>query len=136
MLAAVLVFGALTSVSFRAEISWPGWVFAVLASFVARPLTRWPSFLSSGLDLREQAAAMWFGPEGFASGVYGLLVLESGTTAASEMFHLVALTIVLSILLHSSTDVVVARTFDELREAPAWHGVLRRRSRGAAPDRR
>ncbi|MFI6133951.1 sodium:proton antiporter, partial [Micromonospora sp. NPDC051141] len=43
-----------------------------------------------------------------------------------EVFHLVALTIVISILAHSSTDVVVARAFDESRETPAWHGVLRR----------
>ncbi len=135
-LAALLVFGALISVSFLAEISWPGWVFAALAIFVARPVALWLSFLRSGLDLREQAAAMWFGPKGFASVVYGLLVLDSGITAANEIFHLVALTIVLSILLHSSTDVVVARTFDERREAPAWHGVLRRSSRTAARDRR
>jgi hypothetical protein len=50
---------------------------------------------------------------------------------ADEIFHLVALTIVLSILLHSSTDVVVARGFDERAEAPAWHGVLRRSGRPA-----
>jgi len=126
-LAALLVFGALISVQFLAEISWPGWVFAVLAIFVARPVALWLSFLRSGLDMREQAAAMWFGPKGFASVVYGLLVLESGITAANEIFHLVALTIVMSILLHSSTDVVVARAFDEEAETPAWHGVLRRR---------
>lgn len=128
-LAALLVFGALISVSFLRDISWPGWVFAVLAIFVARPLALWLSFLRSGLGMREQAAAMWFGPKGFASVVYGLLVLDSGITAADEIFHLVALTIVLSILLHSSTDVVVARGFDEEREAPAWHGILRRSGR-------
>ncbi|GAA3346317.1 cation:proton antiporter [Amorphoplanes nipponensis] len=128
-LAALLVFGALISLEFLAEISWTGWIFAVLAIFVARPVALWLSFLRSGLDLREQAAAMWFGPKGFASVVYGLLVLESGILAANEIFHLVALTIVMSILLHSSTDVVVARAFDEEAETPAWHGVLRRRVR-------
>jgi NhaP-type Na+/H+ or K+/H+ antiporter len=128
-LAALLVFGALISLDFLADISWTGWVFAFLAIFAARPLALWLSFLRSGLDLREQAAAMWFGPKGFASVVYGLLVLESGIAAANEIFHLVALTIVISILLHSSTDVVVARAFDEEAEAPAWHGVLRRRVR-------
>ncbi len=51
--------------------------------------------------------------------VYGLIVLESGILAANEIFHLVAVTIVLSILLHSSTDVVVARAFDEQAEVPA-----------------
>jgi sodium/hydrogen antiporter len=128
-LAALLVFGALISPAFLADISWTGWVFAVLAIFVARPVALWLSFLRSGLDMREQAAAMWFGPKGFASVVYGLLVLESGISAANDIFHLVALTIVISIVLHSSTDVVVARAFDEESEAPAWHGVLRRRVR-------
>jgi NhaP-type Na+/H+ or K+/H+ antiporter len=128
-LAALLVFGALISLEFLADISWTGWVFAFLAIFVARPVALWLSFLRSGLDLREQAAAMWFGPKGFASVVYGLIVLESGITAANEIFHLVAVTIVLSIILHSSTDVVVARAFDEEAEAPAWRGVLRRRVR-------
>jgi NhaP-type Na+/H+ or K+/H+ antiporter len=128
-LAALLVFGALISVDFLGDISWQGWVFAILAIFVARPVALWLSFLGAGLGMREQAAAMWFGPKGFASVVYGLLVLESGIAAADAIFHLVALTIVISILLHSSTDVVVARGFDEARETPAWHGVLRRRLR-------
>jgi sodium/hydrogen antiporter len=132
-LAALLVFGALISPGFLAEISWTGWVFAILAIFVARPIALWLSFLGSGLDMREQAAAMWFGPKGFASVVYGLLVLESGIPAADAIFHLVAVTIVLSILLHSSTDIVVARGFDDEAETPAWHGVLRRRIR---PERR
>jgi sodium/hydrogen antiporter len=123
------VFGALISPSFIGEISWTGWVFAILAIFVARPVALWLSFLRSGLDVREQAAAMWFGPKGFASVVYGLLVLEAGIIAADDIFHLVALTIVLSIVLHSSTDVVVARAFDEESEAPAWYGVVRRRVR-------
>jgi NhaP-type Na+/H+ or K+/H+ antiporter len=130
-LAALLVFGALISPGFIGEISWTGWVFAILAIFVARPVALWLSFLRSGLDLREQAAAMWFGPKGFASVVYGLIVLESGITAADDIFHLVALTIVLSIVLHSSTDVVVARAFDDQAETPAWHGVLRRGVRRA-----
>ncbi|GAB1692879.1 cation:proton antiporter [Krasilnikovia sp. M28-CT-15] len=125
-LAALLVFGALISPAFLAEISWQGWVFALLAIFLARPVALWVSFLRSGLDLREQAAAMWFGPKGFASVVYGLLVLESGIAAADVVFHLVAVTIVLSIVLHSSTDVVIARWFDDAAETPAWHGVLRR----------
>jgi NhaP-type Na+/H+ or K+/H+ antiporter len=136
-LAALLVFGALISLEFLAEIPWTGWIFAVLALVVARPVALWLSFLGSKLNLREQAAAMWFGPKGFASVVYGLLVLESGIAAADQVFHLVALTIVLSILAHSSTDVLVARAFDEARETPRWHGVLdkvrRRRNATGSP---
>jgi NhaP-type Na+/H+ or K+/H+ antiporter len=91
------------------------------------------SFLGARLSAREQLAAMWFGPKGFASVVYGLLVLTSGIAAAGSIFGLVAATIVLSILLHSSTDVVVARSFDDPGEAPAWHGPLRRIGIGSRP---
>ncbi|MGH8876997.1 MAG: cation:proton antiporter [Stackebrandtia sp.] len=132
-LAALLVFGALISPVFLAEIGFAGWVFVVVAIIVARPLALWLSFLRAGLNLREQAAAMWFGPKGFASVVYGLIVLESGIAAADVLFHLIAGTIVVSILLHSSTDVVVARWFDDTAETPAWHHHVRRlRDRGRA----
>ena len=53
---------------------------------------------------------------------------QSGIPAADEIFHLVALTIVLSILLHSSTDVLVARAFDDERGNPGL-------ARHAAPQR-
>jgi NhaP-type Na+/H+ or K+/H+ antiporter len=112
-LAAILVFGALITPTFLfGEIAWAGWVFAVLAIVVARPLALLVSFLGTRLPAKEQLAAMWFGPKGFASVVYGLLVLESGVERSDEVFHLVALVIVLSILAHSSTDVLVARQFD------------------------
>jgi sodium/hydrogen antiporter len=130
-LAALLVFGALISMEFLGEIAWVGWVFAILALVLARPLALGVSFVGSGLSLREQVAAMWFGPKGFASVVYALLVLESGIPAADEVFHLVALTIVLSILAHSSTDVVVARTFER---DPTWRAP-RSPATGGAGDR-
>jgi len=50
--------------------------------------------------------------------VYGLLILHSDVAARSELFHLVALVVVASIIAHSSTDVVVARWFE-----PATTGV-------------
>lgn len=130
-LAALLVFGTLIAPEFLGEIPWTGWVFALLALVVARPIALWMSFWGSGLEMREQAAAMWFGPKGFASVVYGLIVLSSGIGAADEIFHLVALTITLSIIAHSSTDVIVARMFDEAREMPTWYAAVRRRSRRA-----
>lgn len=109
---AILVFGALITPTFLfREIAVSGWVFAVLALVVAHPVALPVSFVRSVIPERQQAAAMWFGPKGFASVVYGLLVLESGVADADEIFHLVALVIVLSILTHSSTDVLVARQF-------------------------
>ncbi|MEW2385824.1 cation:proton antiporter [Micromonospora sp. NPDC047707] len=123
-LAALLVFGALISVEFLGEIHWTGWVFAVLAIAVARPVALAVSFLGSHLTRTEQFAAMWFGPKGFASVVYGLLVLQAGIAAADEVFHLVALTVVLSILAHSSTDLAIARIFDPAT-TPHWYERLR-----------
>lgn len=134
-LAALLVFGALISWEFLTEISWTGWVFAILAIVVARPLALWISFFRSGPGMREQAAAMWFGPKGFASVVYGLLVLESQIAAADKIFHLVALTIVLSILAHSSTDIVVARAFDESTKSRSGTGCCAAAANAKPPGR-
>jgi NhaP-type Na+/H+ or K+/H+ antiporter len=134
-LAALLVFGALLTPTLLGDIGWPGWVFVLFAIVVARPVALWLSFLGARLTAREQLAAMWFGPKGFASVVYGLLVLTSGIAAAGDIFELVAATIVLSILLHSSTDVLVARGFDDPSEAPAWHGPLHRLGIGRRPAR-
>ena len=108
------------------SVGWTGWLFAILALVLARPLAIWISFLGSGLSVREQAAVAWFGPKGFASVVYGLIVLASGIAASQQIFQLVAVTIVASILLHSSTDVPVARWFDDERDVPAWYGAARR----------
>ncbi len=116
-LAALLVFGALITPSFLGEVSLGGWAFAVLALIFARPLALLIALVRSRLALQEKAAAAWFGPKGFASVVYGLVVLNSSIDSAGTIFHLVAITVALSIVLHSSTDIVVARSFDESEEA-------------------
>ncbi|MEU4235237.1 cation:proton antiporter [Nonomuraea sp. NPDC026600] len=132
-LAALLVFGALITPALLGSVGWTGWLFAILALVLARPAAIWLSFLGSGLSVREQAAVAWFGPKGFASVVYALIVLSSGIAASQQVFQLVAVTIVASILLHSSTDIVVARGFDDERDVPAWFGKARR-LRGRLPE--
>ncbi|MFE0156282.1 cation:proton antiporter [Nonomuraea sp. NPDC059007] len=125
-LVALLVFGALITPALLGSVGWQGWLFAIAALVLARPVAIWVSFLGSGLSVREQAAVAWFGPKGFASVVYSLIVLASGIAASQQVFQLVAVTIVASILLHSSTDIVVARGFDDERDVPAWFGRLRK----------
>jgi NhaP-type Na+/H+ or K+/H+ antiporter len=110
-LAALLVFGALMSPAFLAETPLSQYVFAGVVLLAARPLALAVALLGSRLDWREWVAAAWFGPKGFASVVYALLILNAGIERAETMFHLIALVIVLSILAHSSTDVLVARWF-------------------------
>jgi sodium/hydrogen antiporter len=117
-LAAIMVFGALISPSFLSEVPLSGYIFAASALVVARPVAIGLSFLGTDLPWQEQAAVAWFGPKGFASVVYGLIVLESGARHADEMFHLIALTVALSILAHSSSDVPIAKYFARARERP------------------
>ena len=86
-----------------------GYVFAFLALFVARPLSLTLSLAGSRLSFREMAAASWFGPRGFSSVFFAMLILGSSVPQAGPIFNLMAVVIAASIVLHSSTDVMVAR---------------------------
>jgi len=106
---ALLVFGALITPDRLSDLGLGAWTVAVLSILLVRPAAMALSLLRTPLNRRERAAAAWFGPKGFASVVYGLLVLKAGPADADQVFDLVAVTIALSIVLHSSTDVPVAR---------------------------
>ncbi|WP_437589033.1 cation:proton antiporter domain-containing protein [Sorangium sp. So ce1000] len=110
-LAALFLFGALVSHDLLAGVGARGLAFAALALVAVRPAALALALLGGGLDRREWVAVAWFGPKGFASVVYGLLILRSGAPRADEMFHLIALVVAGSIVAHSSTDVLVARWF-------------------------
>ena len=58
-------------------------------------------------------AAAWFGPRGFASVVYGLLVLGSGVRRAPFLFHIISIVIIGSMIAHSTTDTPIARWFQK-----------------------
>ncbi|GHF32191.1 NhaP-type Na+/H+ or K+/H+ antiporter [Amycolatopsis bartoniae] len=107
--AALLVFGALITVDRLSHLTFGGWGLAVLAILLVRPAALLLSLLRTPLTRQERVTAAWFGPKGFASVVYGLLALQSGIPGSETVFDLVAVTIALSIVLHSSTDVPVAR---------------------------
>lgn len=106
--AALLVFGALITPERLSHLTVGGWLVAALAILLVRPAAMALSLVRTPLSGRERAAAAWFGPKGFASVVYGLHALQSGIPDAAVVFDLVAVTIALSIVLHSSTDVPVA----------------------------
>lgn len=110
--AALLVFGALITPDRIADLTIGDWLIAVIAILLVRPAAMLLSLLRTTLPGRERAAAAWFGPKGFASVVYGLLALQAGIPAGDHVFDLVAITIALSIVLHSSTDVPVAKALE------------------------
>lgn len=110
-LLAILVFGALISPAILADVGVAGYVFAVLLLVLARPLAVEIALVRSGLDKWERLTVAWFGPKGFASVLYGLLVLNSSVPGADMLFHVIVVAVVLSIVAHSSTDVPIADAF-------------------------
>ncbi len=116
--AALLLFGALITPDRLSHLGWQGWLLAILAIVVVRPASMLLSLVKTGMARAEKLTAAWFGPKGFASVVYGLLVLQAGIPNGEKLFDLIAVTIALSIILHSSTDVPVAH---KLRIEPPDH---------------
>lgn len=108
-LAALLVFGALVTPATVAGFSVGTWLFVLLVLLLVRPVAVGVSLAGSSLGWREIGSAAWFGPKGFASVVYALLILESGLAEGPRIYHVVAAVMTLSIVAHSSTDVLVAR---------------------------
>ncbi len=94
------------------------YLFAVLSLILVHPIAIEIALLGSRMDWLERLAAAWFVPKGFATVVYGLLILKARLSEGEHLFHLTALVIVLSIVAHSSTDVFVARWFRKEEEHP------------------
>ncbi|MGB8939089.1 MAG: cation:proton antiporter [Streptomyces sp.] len=110
--AALLVFGALLTPQLFGDLSVGGYVAVILAIVLIRPASLLLSLLGTRIERREKLVAAWFGPKGFASVVYGLLVLQAGIPEGGQAYTLIAVCIAFSIVAHSSTDVPIARLFD------------------------
>ncbi|MCZ4123919.1 MULTISPECIES: cation:proton antiporter [unclassified Streptomyces] len=109
--AALLVFGALLTPALFGSLSVGGYVVVVLAIVLIRPASLLIALLGTRIDRRERWVAAWFGPKGFASVVYGLLVLQAGIPHGEQAYTLIAVCIAVSIAVHSSSDVPIARLF-------------------------
>ena len=77
-LAALLVFGALLAPRFFTGLPALQYGFIVLSVFAVRPIAIGIALLRSGLSTQNIRLAGWFGPKGFASVIYGLLILQAG----------------------------------------------------------
>lgn len=114
-LGAVMVLGALITPDFFRQMPGQAYLFAAIALVVIRPAALGIALGRRRLRLREFATVAWFGPKGFSSVLYGLFLVK--VPNGTFLLSLVALTVALSIVAHSSTDVVVARSFR--RRGPA-----------------
>ncbi len=83
-------------------------VVALITILVARPLPIAVVLLGSRLQRRERLAVGWFGPKGFASVAYGVIVASSTLPDADKILAVVTVVVLVSVVAHSSTDVAVA----------------------------
>ncbi|MEO9222128.1 MAG: cation:proton antiporter [Mycobacteriaceae bacterium] len=113
---ALLIFATLLTRPLIELIGVGGWVLAVFTVFVARPLPVLVSLIRSNLDRRERLTAAWFGPKGFASVVYALLLLHSDLAQRVEIVALVAAAVLVSVVVHASSDVPVAAVFAQVED--------------------
>lgn len=108
-LLALLLFGAAMAPRFFVALSPWAYIFVFLATFAVRPLAILLAMGGAGLSLRETWVIGWFGPKGFASVVYGLMIVQAGLP---QLAHLVGLAVTTSIVIYSSTDIFVGRWFE------------------------
>jgi sodium/hydrogen antiporter len=116
-LASIMILGTLLTGQFLADVGWLGVAFAILSLVAVRPLALSLALLRGGLSWQEWAAAAWFGPRGFATVFFSLLVLQAGVPGGERLYHLLGMVVVASIVAHSSTDVPVAQWFRRQGEA-------------------
>lgn len=109
---------------------WVALVVAVGVVAVTRPLPVVGVLVGTPLTPRERAAVAWFGPKGFASVAYAVIVLFSGMPGAQAVFTLTTVTVLLSVVVHSSTDVPVAAWLQD-PEGPLSRRVAAARQRRA-----
>jgi NhaP-type Na+/H+ or K+/H+ antiporter len=99
-----VAFGALLSFGALFDDGWAA-VGVVVALFViARPLAVWLALAGTGTSWQTKAFMGWFGPKGVATMTFSLFVLSSGVPGADRIFHLCALAVFVSILVHGLTD--------------------------------
>jgi sodium/hydrogen antiporter len=111
-LAALLIFGARVAPVLFAPMPVTDYVFAALALLVVRLAAIELSFIGTGLPQKEILTIGWFGPKGFSSVVYALMVLRVGTEATTHVARVSGLVIAASIVLYASTDIFVGRWFE------------------------
>ena len=99
-----LIFGATMAPQALAHAGWQTFVYAALSLTVIRMV---PVFLSLlGLNLRSSTVGFlgWFGPRGIASILFGLVVVgRSVLEGAEEIFSVVLVTVLFSVVLHGLT---------------------------------
>lgn len=107
-LAALFVFGLGLSL----HIGWGEIVFTAFALLLARPVALLLAVPPTGvLSRREWLVAARFGPRGFASLFYAVMIAHAHIPHGQRVYAVIGLVVLCSVIVHSSTDTMIARRF-------------------------
>ena len=116
--AALLAFASLLDRQVFVEAGILGFVLAVVVIAVCRPVPLLLALAGTSTPTKERWAVAWFGPKGFASLAYAVIVAGSGMPGASSVLALTTVAVLVSVVAHSSTDVLVAERLRSPERAP------------------
>lgn len=95
-----VLFGAAVVGRSIMHLSWPIVGFTVLSLTAIRMLPIFLSLLGTGVTTEGKWFLGWFGPRGLASIVFAIIVIDADLPHGETITTVVALTVVLSIILH------------------------------------
>lgn len=98
------MFGGYAVIVGWRDASWRVVVFAIIALLVVRLVAVHTALLRSDVPMHERMFIGWFGPRGIGTLVLGLLMVEKGEIEQAPLItQVVAVTVTLSLVLHSAT---------------------------------
>jgi cell volume regulation protein A len=87
---------------------WQGLVLACLLGFVIRPLVVYPLLYGSGLGQNERLFVVWCGLKGAVPILLASLAITGGTDDAAEIYGIVFVVVLFSVLVHGTAVPAVA----------------------------
>ena len=99
-----LAFGAVAVLPAMETVTWPIVLYAILSLTVVRMVPVALALVGARLGWATVTLVAWFGPRGLASVVFALLALEElGSPTAGRAVAIIAITVVLSVVVHGAT---------------------------------
>jgi NhaP-type Na+/H+ or K+/H+ antiporter len=114
-----VVFGSLLTFG---DLFEDGLVAVGLVAFtllIARPVALFTALAGTRVSTTAKAFMAWFGPKGVATMTFGLLVLAEDIPSGGRIFHLAALTVFFSIIVHGLSDTAGTEWIAKRAEAEA-----------------
>ncbi len=130
-----VVFGSLLTFGNLFEDGWAAVSIVALTLLVARPIALWIALAGTRLGNDVKAFMAWFGPKGVATMTFSLLVLGKDIPGNDRIFHIAALAVFCSILVHGLSDVPGAEWIARRDERRARDERAARRGSEPAPER-